>query len=118
MLDIFSVKSLVNWLEKQPTDKAYDYADGKACPCTQYFQAMGLPVEAVTMSHWYEPTGPEGRLPRGHAYPVILAEIAHGGWRPNDGIQLPKRAIYRTFGEALKLARKVQAREQAQLVPA
>lgn len=38
--DVFSLASLIRWLEKQPADRAYDYHDIFGCIVCQYLDAM------------------------------------------------------------------------------
>jgi hypothetical protein len=40
--DVFSIESLVSWLEKQPANKAYCYYDHDGCLLHKYFSAVGL----------------------------------------------------------------------------
>lgn len=45
--DIFTVKSLINWLEQQRLETTYIYSSGMDCLLCRYFRAMGLDVECV-----------------------------------------------------------------------
>lgn len=40
--DLFSVKSLVKWLETKPASGRYSYIDGGHCLIAQYLQANGF----------------------------------------------------------------------------
>lgn len=41
MDDIFQIKPLIAWLETQPADKDYTFADRNRCLLQQYFMARG-----------------------------------------------------------------------------
>ncbi len=46
---VMSTECLVTWLEKQPPEKAYKYANVyEPCLHAQYFAAMGMPVQALS----------------------------------------------------------------------
>jgi hypothetical protein len=40
--DVFSLESLIAWLEKQPADGVYCYLDNGGCLLHKYFTAMGV----------------------------------------------------------------------------
>lgn len=39
--DPFSLAAMIEWLEKQPRDKAYDWYDIRGCIACQYLQSLG-----------------------------------------------------------------------------
>jgi hypothetical protein len=89
--DVFSLKSLIQWLEMQPAEKEYDFNDCKgACLLDRYANAMGL---------------------RGNLYRYgKLCETFDGGVYgegPMIACKLPH-----TFGAALDRARAAQQRGQ------
>ena len=45
--DVFSLESLITWLEKQPAAGAYDYSSTKNCLLCQYFRACGIVVDGA-----------------------------------------------------------------------
>lgn len=47
--DVFSLESLIAWLEKQPADEVYDYMNCHgACLLDQYGAAMAVPRNSAT----------------------------------------------------------------------
>jgi hypothetical protein len=51
----FELKSLIDWLEKQPADAEYDYLNNDDCLLCRYFRSVGLPLAGVAPvggSHW------------------------------------------------------------------
>lgn len=93
--DLFSVKSLVKWLETKPASDTYSYIDGGHCLIAQYLQASGYPKARVGASDYaLDGSGFRERLPQN------LHDIAMGGhclsyWGRND----------HTFGAALHRAK-------------
>lgn len=86
--DPLSLTSLIAWLEKQPTAKAYCYQDNGACLLGQYFTAHGLVdvnVGGLTFNHGRYPNRPSIPLPE------TFRAVARGNPR--------------TFGAALERAR-------------
>jgi len=43
--DVFSLDSLIAWLETMPADRVYCYDDSGKCLHAQYFAALGSPAE-------------------------------------------------------------------------
>ena len=85
--DVFSLESLIAWLEKQPTDGRYCYINNGRCLLSQYFRAMGF--QRVRMLPWkFDHSDGEARLPE------IFDQIAQGH-DPGDWV----------FGAALARAR-------------
>lgn len=86
--DVFSLENLIVWLEKQPADKVYCYADNGNCLLGQYFIAHGHTDVAV---------GGE----------TVWLGDAKSHTLPDS---FRKLAVYwpRTFGAALKRARAYQ----------
>lgn len=87
-----TVTNLVAWLEKQPGDGAYNYANSINCMLCQYFRAVDVPFDSVTGTTF---SLGEQKTP----LPEHFDEIARGGeymWE-NGGW---------TFGEALKRAKE------------
>ncbi len=90
--DVFSLESLIAWLEtKNPTAK-YDYCDPLNCLLCQYFRASGLKVNSVALNFLWR-----NGSSRGQPFPEILMHVSSG----------PEDAEYWTFGAALKRARAV-----------
>jgi hypothetical protein len=86
--DPFSLDNLIAWLEKQPAKKTYCFMDSGACLLGQYYIAMGC--EKVVIGG--------------------MSVTLDGHWQemPDDFSDIP--AEYpRTFGAALKRARKTLA---------
>lgn len=96
--DIRSLDSLIAWLETKPADRRYDYCDVNYCVLAQYFsEKLNTPVlvGAENYSYWDGPR--EIRL----QLPPHFNKIAQAGlsiWGPE------------TFGKALKVARRIRAR--------
>lgn len=89
--DVFSLQGLIAWLEKQPADRVYCYADTGHCLLAQYFVASGFgPEVAVGAGNFSERVN--GRWGRCRHYSDALDDIA---------VKKP-----RTFGAALERARK------------
>lgn len=82
--DVFSLASLIAWLEKQPATNEYCYMDTGLCLLGRYFTAMGFEnvlVGGTTVDH-------DGI--RDAPLPEVLQKIAEG--------------FPRTFGAALERA--------------
>lgn len=104
--DVFSLESLIAWLEKQPADSEYCYFDSGTCLLTQYFAAAGFQNVYVFVDGFWQGqdkipgwVGQDeaiaiGRLTR---MPPVFNHIAQTDWRN------------RTFGAALSRARKALA---------
>lgn len=67
--DVFSLESLIAWLEKQPADRQYDYCLPGTCLVAQYLSANG--VEDSTLSSedldrlgWHDIAQDEDGLPQ------------------------------------------------------
>jgi hypothetical protein len=43
MRDIFSLPSLISWLETKPPGEEYNYLSNDNCMLAQYFRAIGFP---------------------------------------------------------------------------
>jgi len=89
----FSLESLVAWLEKQPSDKEYDYCDPYGCLLCQYFRSQGFQVHSVAMNNLYRDASWKSV-----EFPLVLKEVSQGhdaGW---------------TFGAALARAREALSR--------
>lgn len=96
--DVFSLESLIAWLQKQPWNGKYEYSNCRECLLTQYFLAMGyqnVEIDDLSLRH----DGGKIALPSlFNAIALDKSEIFH---RPGD---------YRwTFGAALDRARKALA---------
>lgn len=86
--DPFSLKSLMEWLEKQPADDEYCFLDTGGCLFFQYLDHNGVVVASVGGNYYRaEQHGEMITLP--HGWPKIAAEEP------------------RTFGAALERARAV-----------
>lgn len=90
--NIFSLDSLVHWLERKPADEGYSYINGRACMCYQYFSYMGLDVDRVSAMFYFLKSDPN----HPNMYPGSFNKISLG----IDSVYGPW-----TFGEALKRAR-------------
>lgn len=88
--DPFTLESLIAWLEKQPADGSYDYGDSGRCLAAQYLLPTGL-----DRSRFIGRAGPD------------LEEIIPGLWGIASGFFTAPHD--RTFGDALKRARKALA---------
>jgi hypothetical protein len=94
--DVFSLESLISWLEKRPADKAYDYTDCRGCLLAQYFTAMGYEcVEVAPMMFDHKISGNK-----------IFQHFS-------DQFETVALCEDRTFGAALKLARRLRKRAHA-----
>ena len=82
-------KSFVEWLERQPPEKEFDYDNGNTCAICQYFQAVGIDFKVVQPAHWQDHQGTFHKLPV--------------GW--NDAARANRCQARQTFGEAAKKAR-------------
>jgi hypothetical protein len=89
--DVFSLQSLIAWLEQQPADKEYDFYDcGGECMLDRYGDAMGMPFD------W-------------DGYSKLNA--AFGGGKHGEGPHIASTEPH-TFGAALDRARAAQQRGQ------
>lgn len=61
----FELRSLIEWLEKQPADGEYNYCDPHNCLLSQYFRGVGLPVSQVGAFDWIDTRGVKHNLPAG-----------------------------------------------------
>lgn len=92
--DPFSLDTLIAWLEKQPENKVYCYLDNGGCLLAQYFQANGHPdAEVGGFEVWL--TGSPSKRDDEVILPDSFSKIAQEGER--------------TFGAALKRARRLRA---------
>jgi hypothetical protein len=90
--DVFSLESLIAWLEKQPAKKTYCYTDNGACLLSQYFRASGYEkAEIGGYNAWLEGYG-QGQTLLPEAFSDLVYEHP------------------RTFGAALKRAREFAER--------
>lgn len=102
---IMTVGSLVNWLERKPIDGQYMYSECKGCLLYQYFNDMGMEVHHVDSSRYYLGSDTMGVL-----FPYILNQIAYGNSGENEYYANEYyTGRYRTFGEALRIARDLIA---------
>lgn len=99
--NIMSVESLIDWLERKPSDGTYKYTDGKNCLLCQYFSDMGMEIESVDSGSYYlKSPNKNDVIGIGIRYPCILDKIAYCN---------PYYEEYRTFGVALLRAREYLA---------
>lgn len=90
--DVFSLESLIAWLEKQPARTVYCYMDNDGCLLSQYFRAAGFDKVHVGG----ETVFLDGYDHGNESLPDSFADLAVG--RP------------RTFGAALNRAREFAER--------
>jgi hypothetical protein len=90
--DVFSLESLVAWLEKQPASKTYCYVDGGNCLIHQYLAAAGIPVLVVWSHGDYCEVGSHDRKSTSDSF-----------WQVSKGYP-------RNFGAALERARALRDR--------
>lgn len=92
--DIFTITSLVSWLEKQPSKITYNYNDTEGCLIYQYLSDCGVKVRCVGTMVWQDLDGDF------HGLPEVFNYISKGnGWmRPLE---------LRTYGEALEYAKRI-----------
>jgi hypothetical protein len=50
--DVFSLESLIAWLEKQPRDRRYDYIDTHNCLAACYYKDMGQEMRVVLLKDY------------------------------------------------------------------
>jgi hypothetical protein len=100
--DVHSLDSLIAWLEKQPADGIYQYADTKNCLLCQYYTAMGfrhVSASSKFVSSKYCVYGDDPKTETVEfKLPPHFNDIA---LRCNGGL--------RTFGKALAYAYKVKS---------
>jgi hypothetical protein len=90
--DLFSLESLIAWLEKQPKCKEYCYADNGVCLIGQYL-STSLGCEVLVGSRDFCRLSPGGEdYGRDEYFPDVFHDIAQG--------------YPHTFGAALDRARK------------
>ena len=90
--DVFSLESLIAWLEQQPSETVYWYTNQGRCLLSQYFAAMGFENPFVFSNGNFH-HGPDQKQIT--YYPPRLDFIA---------LEYP-----RTFGGALERTRKTRA---------
>jgi hypothetical protein len=66
--DIFSLDSLIAWLEKQPAEREYDYVDGRVCMMNQYLSAHGIRVAGVAADYYRAEPLSYVRVPLPHSF--------------------------------------------------
>lgn len=88
--DVFSLESLIAWLEKQPADKEYFYSNPYNCLLCQYFEANGYPNCSVTPRQLHPN---RRRDDESITFSSDFETVAHGGCR--------------TFGGSLKIANRL-----------
>lgn len=69
--DVFSLEGLIAWLEQQPGETKYDYADPRDCLLCRYFRDRGIDVVDLGP---YDFTTPEKEE---NPYPYVLASVAN-----------------------------------------
>ncbi len=90
--NVLSLRSLTNWLGKQPARKTFNFFDNENCLLAQFFKAKGLKQVSVggyEFSYSVKGAKQETKLP------FSFREVGHT--KPE------------TFGNALKTARKLLA---------
>jgi len=91
--DLFSVKSLVKWLETKPATDTYSYIDGGNCLIAQYLQAKGFSEARVgPKSYCLKVGGSRGQLPT-EFHDIALGQF-NGFWTRHS------------FGDALRRAKE------------
>lgn len=95
--DIFSLRSLIGWLEKQPPETTYDFSNRTTCVLAQYFRANGSPDAWCAASHV--------RL-NGFDSPKSFFYGGQKGW--NSPFHRISYEGEHTFGAALKRARRAE----------
>lgn len=90
--NILSLRSLTNWLGKQPARKTFNYFDNENCLLAQFFKAKGL--EQVNVGGFEFNHSIDG-VSKQTALPFSFREVV--------------RTEPKTFGNALKTARKLLA---------
>lgn len=81
--DIFDLNRIIDWVEKQPADKEYNYVNTKHCLIAQYLKAQGkTDVHVSHVSAYFDGCESGLRLPNG-----VNCAVRQGCW---------------TFGGALK----------------
>lgn len=91
----FELKSLIEWLEKQPAEAEYDYSEPRKCLLWQYFRHIGFEGHGVIPGFYRASLCAEFKsLPEG------FESVASGGLFGPNG---------RTFGAALQRARLLDA---------
>lgn len=107
--DIHSLDSLISWLETKSRFGFYNYYNPRSCLLAQYFTAMGLSAVGVCKTTY----GFGSDI--GYVFRHLPA-----GW---NAIAEDSKFPFRTFGGALKRARRLRAyllgntSEQEQLLP-
>lgn len=97
--DIWSLDSLIQWLDGQTREECYDYGSRHSCLLAQYFTDMGLKrvsVSCVAVTHarsWWNPFRKKETV-----FPRMFDHIA---------------ASHCTFGDALLEARRYRVAQAA-----
>ncbi len=68
--NIFSLEGLISWLEMQPPETKYDYADPRKCLLLQYFKVRGVQAKGVAMNYWRD------HADRKHDFPYEMKQVA------------------------------------------
>ena len=98
--DIFTMESLIAWLEKRDPSEPYDHADPRNCLFAQYFRDHGYPKARCG-----------GDYVRLYGSGTVFTRDFPDGW-----IHIFAAAPY-TFGAALERARTVHAGLSAPRLP-
>jgi hypothetical protein len=99
-----TLEALIDWLETKPPEATYRYGDSRECLAAQYNQHIGAKYDVPAL-HWMpfdggdlksEPWDPSWGFNKKLEWVAFNAEVTRV-----DGCK------YRTFGDALKLAKEV-----------
>jgi hypothetical protein len=93
--DIFALDNLIAWLEQQPQDQSYEYANPSNCCLAQYFRAQGYKYVTLGNTSYSFGCRKDGSTEQHGSLPQSWTEIA-GYWSGKRN---------HTFGAALKRAR-------------
>lgn len=97
--DVFSLESLAAWLEKQPGETRYNYADSRDCLLCRYFRANGVPVWSLTREG-FRLTRDGDKIP----YPLEMGKVANYGnsveWTYAAALDRARTAIFKARGQS------------------
>jgi hypothetical protein len=102
--DVFSLESLIAWLETKPANGVYNYPDNQGCLMVQYFTAMGYSVAGCGGDYMRFDLDQFAHIPLPENFDPISYGDGEETW--TYGAALKRAKVYtRTFGAALQRAK-------------
>jgi hypothetical protein len=93
-----TIESVVKWLEKQPSNRAYDYRNAYGCLAQQYNKSIGREYPVLQLA----------KQLRADGLPLIMGEVEYRLSPFDKKLENIAKQQPRTFGAALERAKQME----------